>query len=93
MKLRINAIELSLSFFLFLQYYLNKSRYIKSNIDNHYLTDPLSNSDASSAEGNGIFMEIHDNVNEAKSDATTQWPLGQLELLLTDLKAIRESIT
>ena len=42
---------------------------------------------------NGIFMEIHDNVNEAKSDAATQWPLDQLESLLTDLKAIRESIT
>jgi 2-dehydro-3-deoxyphosphooctonate aldolase (KDO 8-P synthase) len=42
---------------------------------------------------NGIFMEIHDNVNEAKSDAATQWPLDQLESLLTELKAIRESIT
>ena len=42
---------------------------------------------------NGIFMEIHDNVNEAKSDAATQWPLDQLESLLTDLKAIRESTT
>ena len=42
---------------------------------------------------NGLFMEIHDNVNEAKSDAATQWPLDQLESLLTDLKAIRESIT
>jgi 2-dehydro-3-deoxyphosphooctonate aldolase (KDO 8-P synthase) len=42
---------------------------------------------------NGIFMEIHDNVNEAKSDAATQWPLDQLESLLTELKAIREIIT
>ena len=42
---------------------------------------------------NGLFMEIHDNVNEAKSDAATQWPLDQLESLLIDLKAIRESIT
>ena len=42
---------------------------------------------------NGIFMEIHNNVSEAKSDAATQWPLDQLESLLIDLKAIRESIT
>ena len=42
---------------------------------------------------NGVFMEIHDNVSEAKSDAATQWPLDKLESLLTDLKAIRGSIT
>ena len=27
----------------------------------------------------GIFMEVHDNVLEAKSDASTQWPLDKLE--------------
>ena len=42
---------------------------------------------------NGIFMEIHNNVSEAKSDAATQWPLDQLESLLIDLKSIWESIT
>ena len=41
----------------------------------------------------GIFMEVHDNVLEAKSDASTQWPLDKLESLLLELKAIREAIT
>ena len=41
----------------------------------------------------GIFMEVHDNVHEAKSDASTQWPLDKLESLLLELKAIREAIT
>ncbi|MDP6755473.1 MAG: 3-deoxy-8-phosphooctulonate synthase [Candidatus Marinimicrobia bacterium] len=41
----------------------------------------------------GIFMEVHDNVLEAKSDASTQWPLDKLESLLSELKAIREAIT
>ena len=38
-------------------------------------------------------MEINNNVSEAKSDAATQWPLEQLESLLINLIAIRESIT
>ena len=41
---------------------------------------------------NGLFMEIHDNVDEAKSDATTQWPLDQLELLLVQCKMIYDVI-
>lgn len=41
----------------------------------------------------GLFMEVHDNVSEAKSDATTQWPLNQLESLLQSLKSIRESLS
>ena len=41
----------------------------------------------------GIFMEVHDNVHEAKSDASTQWPLDKLESLLLELKAIKEAIT
>ena len=28
---------------------------------------------------NGVFMEVHDNVEEAKSDAATQWPLDKLK--------------
>ena len=40
----------------------------------------------------GIFMEVHDNVLEAKSDASTQWPLDKLESLLLELKAIKEAI-
>lgn len=42
---------------------------------------------------NGIFMEVHDNVAEAKSDATTQWPLDQLESLLIELKSIKEAVS
>ncbi|MFL2983606.1 MAG: 3-deoxy-8-phosphooctulonate synthase [Candidatus Neomarinimicrobiota bacterium] len=41
---------------------------------------------------NGVFMEVHDNVNDAKSDASTQWPLGKLESLLISLLKIREVI-
>ena len=41
---------------------------------------------------NGLFMEIHDNVDEAKSDATTQWPLDRLELLLAQCKMIYDVI-
>jgi len=40
----------------------------------------------------GIFMEVHDNVHEAKSDAATQWPLSELKKLLIELKSIREVI-
>ena len=41
----------------------------------------------------GIFMEVHDNVHEAKSDASTQWPLDKFESLLFELKAIKEAIS
>lgn len=37
----------------------------------------------------GIFMEVHDNPGLALSDATTQWPLDNLEQLLINLKKIR----
>jgi len=40
-----------------------------------------------------LFMEVHDNVELAKSDATTQWPLDELEQLLLVLRDIREIIT
>jgi len=40
----------------------------------------------------GVFMEVHDNVEKAKSDATTQWPLKKLEKLLFQLKIINESL-
>ena len=33
----------------------------------------------------GVFMEVHDKVDSAKSDAATQWPLNQLKDLLIDL--------
>ena len=37
-------------------------------------------------------MEVHDNVDSAKSDAKTQWPLLELEPLLLELKSIHEAI-
>ena len=40
----------------------------------------------------GLFLEVHDNVDEAKSDAATQWPLDQLESLLRSVKAIKEAV-
>ena len=33
----------------------------------------------------GVFMEVHDKVDSAKSDAATQWPLSQLKDLLINL--------
>ena len=41
----------------------------------------------------GVFMEVHDNVSNAKSDAATQWPLDQLKSLLIELKSIREALS
>ena len=40
----------------------------------------------------GVFMEVHNDINNAKSDASTQWPLSELEHLLIKLKHIREAI-
>jgi 2-dehydro-3-deoxyphosphooctonate aldolase (KDO 8-P synthase) len=40
----------------------------------------------------GIFMEVHDNINEAKSDSETQWPLDQLEELLVKMLKIRDAV-
>ena len=41
---------------------------------------------------NGIFMEVHDNIHDAKSDASTQWPLDQLEPVLSLLTKIRDAV-
>lgn len=38
----------------------------------------------------GLFMEVHDNPAQALSDATTQFPLDQLESLLSTLLKIHE---
>ena len=40
----------------------------------------------------GIFMEVHDNIHDAKSDASTQWPLDQLESVLSLLTRIRDAV-
>ena len=41
---------------------------------------------------NGLFMEVHNDVENAKSDSSTQWPLDKLRDLLISIKSIRESI-
>ena len=41
---------------------------------------------------NGVFMEVHNNVDKAKSDAATQWPLDKLARLLIELKKIHNSL-
>ena len=41
----------------------------------------------------GVFMEVHDNVESAKSDAATQWPLNKLENLLIDLMNIHKVVS
>ena len=41
---------------------------------------------------NGVFMEVHNNVDNAKSDAATQWPLDKLATLLIELKKIHNSL-
>ena len=40
----------------------------------------------------GIFMEIHDDIHNAKSDASTQWPLEKTEKLIIKLLSIRQAI-
>ena len=39
-----------------------------------------------------IFMEVHDNPNEAKCDGPTQWPLDKLENLLRDFETIYQIV-
>ena len=41
---------------------------------------------------NGVFMEVHNNVDKAKSDAATQWPLDKLATILIELKKIHNSL-
>ena len=41
---------------------------------------------------NGVFMEVHNDVDKAKSDAATQWPLDKLASLLIELKKIHNSL-
>ena len=41
---------------------------------------------------NGVFMEVHNNVDKAKSDAATQWPLDKLASFLIELKKIHNSL-
>ena len=41
---------------------------------------------------NGVFMEVHNDVDKAKSDAATQWPLNKLASLLIELKKIHNAL-
>ena len=54
---------------------------------------PKTVSAAVAAGCNGLFIEVHNDVENAKSDAATQWPLDQLEELLIQVKRIREAMT
>ena len=53
---------------------------------------PILARSAVAAGCNGIFMEVHDNIQDAKSDASTQWPLDQLEPVLSLLARIRDAV-
>ena len=54
---------------------------------------PATVNAAVAAGCNGLFIEVHDDVENAKSDAATQWPLDQLEKFLIQVKRIREVVT
>jgi 2-dehydro-3-deoxyphosphooctonate aldolase (KDO 8-P synthase) len=43
------------------------------------------------AGADALFLEVHDNPDQAKSDPATQFPLDQLEALLTRLARIAEA--
>jgi 2-dehydro-3-deoxyphosphooctonate aldolase (KDO 8-P synthase) len=53
---------------------------------------PLLSRAAVAAGVDGVFMEVHDNPAEAKSDGANALPLGNLEALLTELLAIRSAL-
>ncbi len=40
----------------------------------------------------GLFMEVHDDVENAKSDSATQWPLDQLENILVQVNRLHETM-
>ena len=40
----------------------------------------------------GLFMEIHDNIENAKSDAATQWPLEKTDRLILRLIQLRGAL-
>src|ERR1051326_6558675 len=54
---------------------------------------PLLARAAVAAGVDGVFMEVHDNPAEAKSDGANALPLTQLETVLTELLAIRNALT
>ena len=54
---------------------------------------PLLARAAVAAGVDGVFMEVHDNPAEAKSDGANALPLSQLEAVLQELLAIRRALT
>jgi len=54
---------------------------------------PLLSRAAVAAGVDGVFMEVHDNPVEAKSDGANALPLSALENVLTELLAIRNALT
>jgi 2-dehydro-3-deoxyphosphooctonate aldolase (KDO 8-P synthase) len=53
---------------------------------------PLLSRAAVAAGVDGVFMEVHDNPAEAKSDGANALPLSQLENVLKELLAIRNAL-
>jgi 2-dehydro-3-deoxyphosphooctonate aldolase (KDO 8-P synthase) len=53
---------------------------------------PLLARAAVAAGVDGVFMEVHDNPAEAKSDGANALPLGDLEAVLRELLAIRSAL-
>jgi len=53
---------------------------------------PILAKAAVAAGCDGLFMEVHDQPDAAKSDAATQWPLDRLKELLTTLLKIHEAV-
>ena len=53
---------------------------------------PLLSRAAVAAGVDGVFMEVHDNPAQAKSDGANALPLRDLEPVLTDLLAIRKAV-
>jgi len=53
---------------------------------------PLLARAATAAGADALFIEIHDNPSEARSDAATVFPLGDLEPLLATCLAIRRAL-
>jgi 2-dehydro-3-deoxyphosphooctonate aldolase (KDO 8-P synthase) len=52
---------------------------------------PSQTFSAVSSGADGIFMEIHDDIENALSDASTQWPISKLEKILKSILAFRET--
>jgi 2-dehydro-3-deoxyphosphooctonate aldolase (KDO 8-P synthase) len=53
---------------------------------------PLLSRAAVAAGVDGVFMEVHDNPAQAKSDGANALPLGELEKVLNELLAIRNAL-